>query len=268
MIKNTTPSPSNRRDVFDGVEPAVRERTKKMLMYFIIFAVVMLFAGFTSAYIVSNMGQYWVNIEPPSAFWVSNILLILSSLSLWWALRSMRANLKQRALIALAITLISGVGFTASQTQGWKTLSEMGLGWTTTDHESGMEACRWNSIESLLESDAVYGQDYTISRGGEPILYNASQDELYAANDLLMVRPITRDVARTSNSGASYLWILIAVHILHLTFGFIYLVINGIRVVQGTIHAKDVVQLESLSIYWHFMGALWLYLFVFLFFLY
>jgi len=45
------------------------------------------------------------------------------------------------------------------------------------------------------------------------------------------------------------------------------LVINGIRVVQGTIHAKDVVQLESLSIYWHFMGALWLYLFVFLFFL-
>jgi cytochrome c oxidase subunit III len=58
------------------------------------------------------------------------------------------------------------------------------------------------------------------------------------------------------------------VHILHLTFGFVYLIVSGFRVAQGTIHAKDVVRLESLSIYWHFMGALWLYLFVFLFFLY
>jgi len=142
MIKNTTPTPSTRRDVFDGVEPAVRERTKKMLMYFIIFAVVMLFAGFTSAYIVSNMGQYWVNIEPTSAFWVSNVLLVLSSIGLWSAVRSMRENHKQRAVLALAFTLISGIGFTISQAEGWKTLAEMGLGWTTTDHESGLEAYR------------------------------------------------------------------------------------------------------------------------------
>jgi cytochrome c oxidase subunit 3 len=80
-----------------------------------------------------------------------------------------------------------------------------------------------------------------------------------------MVKPITRDVARTSNSGGGYLWALIAVHILHLTFGFIYLVVNAIRVGVGTIHGGDVVRLESLSIYWHFMGALWLYLFAFLF---
>jgi cytochrome c oxidase subunit 3 len=57
------------------------------------------------------------------------------------------------------------------------------------------------------------------------------------------------------------------VHILHLTFGFVYLVINGIRVAKGTIHSNDVVQLQTLSIYWHFMGALWLYLFLFLFFM-
>ena len=53
-------------DVFEGLDPKVRERTKKMLMYFILFAVVMLFAGFTSAYIVSNVGQYWVHIEGPA----------------------------------------------------------------------------------------------------------------------------------------------------------------------------------------------------------
>ena len=268
MTDQSNPSNTSRYDVFEGVDPVVRERTKKMLMYFIVFAVVMLFAGFSSAYIVSNMGQYWVHVEPTSAFWTSNALLVLSSLTLWWAVRSMRNSDKQRTLTALAITLILGVGFTFSQAEGWKTLNEMGLGWTTTDHESGMKAYRWNSIESLLKSEAVYGQDYTVSRGGEPILFDASQNEFYASNDLLMVKPITRDVARTSNSGGGYLWILIAVHILHLTFGFVYLIVSGFRVAQGTIHAKDVVRLESLSIYWHFMGALWLYLFVFLFFLY
>ena len=41
--------------VFEGLDGQVRERTKTMLMYFIVFAVTMLFAGFTSAYIVSNI---------------------------------------------------------------------------------------------------------------------------------------------------------------------------------------------------------------------
>ena len=62
--------------VFEGLDGQVRERTKTMLMYFIVFAVTMLFAGFTSAYIVSNMGQFWVHIPAPSMFWVSNVLPI------------------------------------------------------------------------------------------------------------------------------------------------------------------------------------------------
>ena len=130
-----------------------------------------------------------------------------------------------------------------------------------------MDAYRWNSIEAILESGAVYGQDYEVSRNGRMLIYSPERQEFYASNDELMVKPITRDVARTSNSGGGYLWALIAVHILHLIFGFIYLVVNGIRVALGTIHSGDVVRLQSLSIYWHFMGALWLYLFAFLFFL-
>ena len=61
--------------VFEGLDPEVRNRTKTMLMYFVVFAVTMLFAGFTSAYIVSNMGQYWVHVPAPSMFWVSNVMI-------------------------------------------------------------------------------------------------------------------------------------------------------------------------------------------------
>lgn len=266
MSDNKIEQPARKPGVFEGLDPKIRERTKKMLMYFIVFAIVMLFAGFTSAYIVSNMGQFWVHVSPTPAFWTSNALLVLSSVALWWSVRSMRSNHKKNALIGLALTLAMGIGFTVSQAEGWKRLAEMGMGWTISEHESGAETYRWNSIESMMEGPAVYGEDYVVYRNGLPLVYSAEREEFYAANDELMVRSITRDVARTSNSGGGYLWALIAVHILHLTFGFIYVVVNGIRVFQGTIHQGDVVRLESLSIYWHFMGVLWLYLFAFLFF--
>ncbi|MBV41434.1 MAG: hypothetical protein CL834_00190 [Crocinitomicaceae bacterium] len=266
MSDNKIEQPARKPGVFEGLDPKIRERTKKMLMYFIVFAIVMLFAGFTSAYIVSNMGQFWVHVSPTPAFWTSNALLVLSSVALWWSVRSMRSNHKNNALIGLALTLAMGIGFTVSQAEGWKRLAEMGMGWTISEHESGAETYRWNSIESMMEGPAVYGEDYVVYRNGLPLVYSAEREEFYAANDELMVRSITRDVARTSNSGGGYLWALIAVHILHLTFGFIYVVVNGIRVFQGTIHQGDVVRLESLSIYWHFMGVLWLYLFAFLFF--
>ena len=265
MSDNTIEQPTRKPGVFEGLDPKIRERTKKMLMYFIVFAIVMLFAGFTSAYIVSNMGQFWVHVSPTPAFWISNALLVLSSAALWWSVRSMRSGQKNNALIGLALTLAMGIGFTVSQAEGWKRLAQMGMCWTISEHESGAETYRWNSIESMMEGPAVYGDDYVVYRNGLPLVYSAERAEFYAANDELMVRPITRDVARTSNSGGGYLWALIAVHILHLIFGFVYVIVNGIRVVQGTIHKDDVVRLESLSIYWHFMGALWLYLFAFLF---
>ena len=232
MSDNKIEQPARKPGVFEGLDPKIRERTKKMLMYFIVFAIVMLFAGFTSAYIVSNMGQFWVHVSPTPAFWTSNALLVLSSVALWWSVRSMRSNQKNNALIGLALTLAMGIGFTVSQAEGWKRLAEMGMGWTISEHESGAETYRWNSIESMMEGPAVYGEDYVVYRNGLPLVYSAEREEFYAANDELMVRSITRDVARTSNSGGGYLWALIAVHILHLTFGFIYVVVNGIRVKQ------------------------------------
>jgi heme/copper-type cytochrome/quinol oxidase subunit 3 len=265
MSDISTEQPNRKPDVYEGLDPKIRERTKKMLMYFIVFAIVMLFAGFTSAYIVSNMGQFWVHVTPTAAFWVSNALLVLSSTALWWSVRSMRAGQKTNALIGLGLTFVMGIGFTVSQAEGWERLTEMGMGWTISEHESGSETYRWNSIEAMMEGPATYGEDYFVYRNGLPLIYSAEREEFYAANDDLMVRPVTSDVARTSNSGGGYLWALIAVHILHLTFGFIYLIVNGIRVFQGAINSSDVVRLESLSIYWHFMGALWLYLFAFLF---
>jgi len=250
--------------VFEDLDPAVRARTKTMLMYFIVFAVTMLFAGFTSAYIVSNMGQFWVHVEAPSMFWVSNALIALSSATLWWATRAVREGQTTHALLALALTLVLGIGFTVTQAEGWRAPAGIGMGWNTTDTEQGT-AFRWNNLQAIYDSDAVYGQDYDIRYDGKPLLHDAARGELYAADDALMVQPITVKVLQSSNSGGGYIWALVAVHILHLVFGLAYLVVNALRVWNGTIHAGDSVRMKAMGIYWHFLGLLWVYLFAFLF---
>ena len=250
--------------VFEGLDGQVRDRTKTMLMYFIVFAITMLFAGFTSAYIVSNMGQFWVHVPAPQMFWLSNALIALSSASLWWATTSIRAGRKQNGLLGLGITLALGVGFTITQAEGWRDLASVGMGWDTTDTDLGT-AFRWNNLAAIYESEAVYGQDYDFRYDGQVLLHDAARGELYAPDDALMVQPITTKVLQSSNSGGGYIWALVMVHILHLVFGLIYLVVNGIRVYTGVIHAEDSVRLKATGIYWHFLGLLWLYLFAFLF---
>ena len=113
----------------------------------------------------------------------------------------------------------------------------------------------------------MYGEDYDIRFDGQPLLHDAARGELYASDDALMVQPITTKVLQSSNSGGGYIWALVMTHILHLVFGLIYLVVNGIRVFTGVIHQGDTVRLKALGIYWHFLGLLWVYLFAFLFYL-
>lgn len=253
-------APKGKQDVFADFSPEVRERTKKMLMYFIIFAIVMLFAGFTSAYIVSNMGEYWVHISAPTGLWVSNIIIVISSLTVWLSLRFMKAGKRQQSLIMLVATLVLGIAFTLSQKAGWDELSERGMGWTVNKTEQGLKAYKWNSVQNI---EGTYGEDYYIHKDGQRLIYDGG--EYYAANDVLKTEPLTREVMQVTNTSGSYIWALIIVHILHLVFGLIYLTVNVIRTWKGTIHPGDTIRLYTNGMYWHFLGILWLYLFVFLF---
>lgn len=258
--KNVEETSGKGKNVFEGLDPSVRVRTKKMLMAFIIFAIVMLFAGFTSAYIVSNIGAYWVHVNPPAALWWSNGLILVSSLTMILSLRSMKQGNKTMSGAMLFLTLLLGIGFTLTQQAGWEQLKEKGMGYTVDIDESGLEAYRWNSIENIT---GVYGEDYYVYKDGQRLV--ESNGELYAAEDVLLAEPLTKKVMQTTNSSSSYILILVLVHILHLVFGLAYLVVNLIRIYTGVIHPQDTVRLYTSSMYWHFLGILWIYLFAFLF---
>ena len=101
-------------------ELEVKKSTKKMIMYFIVFSITMFFGGLISAYVVSSLGQYWVHINPPTAFWISNALIILSSVTMYLSVKNIRAGIVSSAKAFLFLTLILGTGFTVAQFNGWE----------------------------------------------------------------------------------------------------------------------------------------------------
>lgn len=107
--------------------PEVREKMRKNLVYIGIFSVVMLFAGLSSAYIVSAGDTFWVKYDLPSAFYVSTTLIILSSIVLIIGIKMAQKKANPSILkITVPLTLLLGIGFTYYQFKGYKELTENG----------------------------------------------------------------------------------------------------------------------------------------------
>ena len=252
-------------DSLKEVDLIVRNRSKLMIMYFILFSVTMLFGGLISAYIVSSTGQYWVHVTPPATLWISNLLIVASSCTLVVSIKAMKSGNISKSRSTLFLTMTLGIGFAFTQIAGWNSIADNGSGWGTEANDEGLVAYSWNRIDDLIKSDAVYGEDYDVRINNLTLLYNPDSKELYSPNDPLMVKPITSKVIHITNSSGSYLWVLMMIHILHFSFGLIYLFVNIYRVSNGTINPEDTIRLRVLGIYWHFLGGLWLLLFTMLF---
>ena len=66
------------------------------------------------------------------------------------------------------------------------------------------------------------------------------------------------------NPAGSFLYVLTAMHGLHLVSGLIFIIVVAIAAFRYKVHSKSLVQLEMSTTYWHFLGGLWLYLYLFL----
>ncbi|MEN8248237.1 MAG: cytochrome c oxidase subunit 3 [Bacteroidota bacterium] len=66
------------------------------------------------------------------------------------------------------------------------------------------------------------------------------------------------------NPSGSFLYVIMGVHGFHLVSGLVYLLIILVRTFQFKIHSKNMAHLGFSVSYWHFLDALWVYLFIFL----
>ncbi len=96
-------------------------------MWLGIGSIIMMFAGFTSAYIVRRAGGNWVEYKLPDLFWVSTVVILLSSITLYIAHKAFKSDNRQRYRLFLGITLLLGLGFVGLQYAGWKELMGYGI---------------------------------------------------------------------------------------------------------------------------------------------
>lgn len=73
-------------------------------------------------------------------------------------------------------------------------------------------------------------------------------------------------VGKYSNASGSFLYLIAAVHLAHMVGGLIALSVSLTKAVLKKYSSSDYLGIELTSIYWHFLDALWVYLFLFLYF--
>ena len=70
-------------DLTQGSVEEKNNRAKKMMLWFGIISLVMSFAGWTSAFIVSSTREDWLHdFRLPDAFWISVAVILISSFTL------------------------------------------------------------------------------------------------------------------------------------------------------------------------------------------
>ena len=65
---------------------------------------------------------------------------------------------------------------------------------------------------------------------------------------------------------ASFLIAIAAIHLVHILAGIVYLIVMLINAFRFKIHKKNTLQISMCNTYWHFVGFLWVYLYMFLYF--
>jgi cytochrome c oxidase subunit 3 len=71
-------------------------------------------------------------------------------------------------------------------------------------------------------------------------------------------------VGNQSTQESSYLYLLTALHVAHLVGGLVSLIIVLVKTIKGKYSLDNYLGIQVSITYWHFLGALWIYLFFFL----
>lgn len=95
-------------------------QARKMMVWFAIISIIIMFAGFTSAYIVSSSRPDWVqDLHLPAAFTWSTVVIILSSATLFLAKRFIGKGESKKGGAFLLTTVVLGVVFIILQFRGF-----------------------------------------------------------------------------------------------------------------------------------------------------
>lgn len=170
---------------------------KKFALWLFMVSVFMMFAAWTSAYIVREAEGNWLIFELPRLFWITTGIMMVSSITMHWAYLAAKRDNLESVKIATIITSILGIAFLVGQFMAWGDLVE-------------------NNVHFV------------------------------------------------GNPAGSFVYVLSGFHGLHIIGGVVFLLILLRSTLLYKVHSRSLSLIEMCATYWHFLGGLWLYLFIFL----
>ena len=99
----------------------------KFTLWIGLASIVMMFAGFTSAYIIKRNLANWITFQLPLIFWYSTAVIIISSFSIIRSRNYFRQREMQQYRLWMTVTLILGIAFVIMQYIGFTQLWSSGV---------------------------------------------------------------------------------------------------------------------------------------------
>lgn len=181
----------------------LKRKTSLQMLWVAIISMMMVFAGLTSAYIISTKREDWVSFNLPNAFYISTVLIIISSITFILAKREIKNNRKSQTSLFLSLSLLLGIAFVISQFYGFKELIAAGLYFT----------------------------------------------------------------GAQSNIATSFLYVITLTHLVHVFVAILVLIFIVFKQFSGGYTKENYLGIELGSLFWHFLDALWIYLFLLFYFI-
>ena len=110
---------------------ATNQRNKihphKFTLWVAIGSILMMFGGLTSAYIVKRNQPRWQTYELPAEFWWSTAAIVVSSFTIWLAVKALRNRDIKKYQLLMGATSVLGVLFVILQVIGFQSLWKQGF---------------------------------------------------------------------------------------------------------------------------------------------
>ncbi|WP_341215701.1 heme-copper oxidase subunit III [uncultured Wocania sp.] len=118
-------------DLTQGTLEEKNNRAKKMMLWFGIISLVMSFAGWTSAFVVSSSRPDWLkDFQLPNAFIISTVIIVVSSVTFILAKQALKKDNRPSTTMWLLATFVLGIIFIFYQFKGFQQIIDLGYNFT------------------------------------------------------------------------------------------------------------------------------------------
>lgn len=109
---------------------------QKLALWIAIGSIIMMFAAFTSAYVVRRAAGNWLEFILPDIFMVNTAVILLSSVTIHLAYSGFKKGKEKQYKGMLIATFVLGLLFVILQYQGWQAMTEIGATFTVNPSSS------------------------------------------------------------------------------------------------------------------------------------